>query len=280
MDPAFPPADLVDSLQLERRGAIALLKLDRAHKRNALDDATVLGLERVFTSLPRDVRVVVLHAAGEHFSAGLDLGELRETSTFDGILHSRRWHRAFECIERGAVPVIAVLKGAVVGGGLELAAATHLRVAEPSAFYAMPEATRGLYVGGGASVRVPRLIGVHRMMDLMLTGRVLSADEGHELGLSQYLTGNGEGLDKALALAARIAENSPISNYAVVNALPRIAQSGPDEGYMMESLMAAISQGSDEAKARMRAFLDGEGPRVRGGGDATTGSTDDDRDPQ
>ena len=92
------------------------------------------------------------------------------------------WHRAFERIERGRVPVVAVLKGAVVGGGLELAAAAHIRVAEPSAFYALPEGQRGLFVGGGASVRVPRLIGAHRMADMMLTGRVLDADEGHAAG--------------------------------------------------------------------------------------------------
>ena len=89
------------------------------------------------------------------------------------------WHRAFERIERGRLPVVAVLKGAVIGGGLELASATHLRVAEPSAFYALPEGQHGLFVGGGGSVRVPRLIGAHRMADMMLTGRVLDAEEGH-----------------------------------------------------------------------------------------------------
>ena len=85
------------------------------------------------------------------------------------------WHRAFERMERGRLPVVAVLKGAVIGGGLELASATHIRVAEPSAFYALPEGQHGLFVGGGGSVRVPRLIGAHRMADMMLTGRVLDA---------------------------------------------------------------------------------------------------------
>ena len=142
-------------------------------------------------------------------------------------------------MERGRLPVVAVLKGAVVGGGLELASATHLRVAEPSAFYALPEGQHGLFVGGGGSVRVPRLIGAHRMADMMLTGRVLDAEEGHALGLSHYLTGPGEGLARALELAQKIAANSPVTNFAVLQALPRIAEANPTEGYLLESLMAA-----------------------------------------
>ena len=166
---------LPPSLQVERHGAdgeVAVLRLARAAKRNALDDPTVLGIEAFFTAPPAGVRAVVLDAEGEHFCAGLDLSELTERDAFEGLQHSRMWHRAFERIESGRLPVVAVLKGAVIGGGLELASATHLRVAEPSTFYALPEGQHGLFVGGGGSVRVPRLIGAHRMADMMLTGRV------------------------------------------------------------------------------------------------------------
>ena len=97
--------------------------------------------------------------------------------------------------------MVAVLHGAVVGGGLELAAAAHVRVAERSAFYALPEGSRGIYVGGGGSVRLPRLIGVARMMDMMLTGRTYSAEEGQAMGLSHYLVEPGEGFAKGLELA-------------------------------------------------------------------------------
>ena len=88
---------------------------------------------------------MVVHGEGEHFSAGLDLGELTERDIAEGVMHSRMWHRAFEQIEFGKVPVVAVLHGAVVGGGLELAAACHVRVAERSAYYALPEGSRGIY---------------------------------------------------------------------------------------------------------------------------------------
>ncbi len=254
---------LPSSLQFERHDDVAVLRISRAEKRNALNNATILGLEAFFTAPPEGVRAVVLDADGDHFSAGLDLSELTERDAFAALGHSRMWHRVFDRIEHGTLPVISVLKGAVVGGGLELASTTHIRVAEASTFYALPEGQHGLFVGGGGSVRIPRLIGAHRMTDMMLTGRVLSAEEGHTLGLSHYLTGPGEGLAKALELAGKVAGNSPVTNFAVLQALPRITQASPEEGYLLESLMAAVAGSSTEAQTRMRAFLDGRAGKVQ-----------------
>ena len=250
------------SLAAEMHGQVAVLTLCRPEKRNALNDETVLGLEAFFAALPAAARAVVIAAEGENFSAGLDLSEITERNTVDGIAHSMMWHRAFERLEFGRVPVIAVLKGAVVGGGLELAAATHVRVAEPSAYSALPEGQRGIFVGGGASVRVPRLIGAARMADMMLTGRVHDAEAGQAMGLSHYLVGPGEGLAKAMELAGRVASNAPLTNFAVIHVLPRIAEANPREGFVMESMMAAIAQGSDDAKDRLRAFLEKRAKKV------------------
>jgi enoyl-CoA hydratase/carnithine racemase len=262
-EPPLPPAiDLPASLLARRHGAVAVLSLNRPAKRNALNDETVLGIERFFTHLPADVRSVVLAAEGDHFSAGLDLSEMGEHDTLSGVQHSRMWHRALDLVEFGPVPVICALRGAVVGGGLELAAAAHLRVAERSTFYALPEGMRGIFVGGGAAVRVPRLIGVARMADLMLTGRRYDALEGQAIGLSQYVVDDGAGLERALELAQRIAQNAAQTNYAIIQALPRIAEANPREGYFMEAMMAAIAQGTDDAKERMRAFLDGRAEKV------------------
>jgi enoyl-CoA hydratase/carnithine racemase len=251
------------TLHVERHDAVAVLRLCRAAKRNALDDATVLGIEEFFAAPPAGVRAVVLDADGDHFSAGLDMGELDGRDAVAGMEHSRMWHRAFERVARGTLPVVAVLKGAVVGGGLELASAAHVRVAERSAFYALPEGQRGLFVGGGASVRVQRLIGTARMADMMLTGRVLDAEEGQAVGLSTYLVDPGAGLATAVELAERIAANSPVTNFAVLQALPRIAETGPDEGLFMEALMAAVASSSADAQERMQAFLAGRGAKVR-----------------
>ena len=253
---------LPSSLKADWQDDIAILKLSRPEKRNAIDDGMVLGIEAFFHRLPADVKAVILDAEGENFSAGLDLSELSERDTLEGMHHSLMWHRAFQAIESGRVPAVCVLRGAVIGGGLELACAAHIRVAEPSAYYALPEGQRGIFVGGGASVRLPRLIGAVRMADMMLTGRVHDAQAGQAMGLTQYLAGPGEGFAKAMELARRIAANSPVTNFAVLHALPRIAEANPREGFLLEALMAAVSQGSDEAKERLRAFLEKRARKV------------------
>jgi len=261
--PGDVEVSLPSSLTVEIDGPIAIIRISRAAKRNALDNATILGLEAFFATPPAEIKAVVLAADGDHFSAGLDLSELGEQDTFQSLEHSRMWHRVFDRIEYGRLPVISVLKGAVVGGGLELASTTHIRVAEASTFYALPEGQHGLFLGGGGSVRIPRLIGAHRMTDMMLTGRVLSAEEGQALGLSHYFTDPGEGLHKALEIAQKVANNSPVTNFAVLQALPRIAQAGPEEAYLLESLMAAVASSSEQAQTRMRAFLDGRAAKVQ-----------------
>ena len=252
-------------LEVELLADVARICLTRPEKRNALSDDLVLALREAFESLPDSVRAVVLQGRGDHFSAGLDLSELAERNAAEGMMHSRGWHAVFERIQFGKVPVIAVLHGAVVGGGLELACAAHIRVAEESAFFALPEGTRGLFVGGGGSVRIPRLIGVARMSDMMLTGRVYRAEEGERVGFAQYLVGAGESLTKAVELAHKIAGNAAMTNFAVMHALPRIADQPMQEGFLLESMMAAIAQSDEQAKLRMRDFLENKAGRVRKG---------------
>ena len=254
--------DVPASLKAERHDNVAILRLNRPHKRNALDDKMIIGIEQFFTSLPDGIGAVLLAGNGENFSAGLDLSELGERDVTQGIAHSDQWHKAFEKIQFGKVPVVAVLHGAVVGGGLELAAATHVRVAERSAYYALPEGSRGIYVGGGGSVRLPPLIGVARMMDMILTGRTYSAEEGQAIGLTTYLVETGEGFAKGLELAQRIAGNVPLTNYAVTHALPRITEMDPASGYAVEALMSAVAQADPDAKARLKDFLEKRAPKV------------------
>ena len=266
-DPSGTPLagvlESLDLLRIEVNRAVLHVRLNRPAKRNAVSDALVAQLHTCFVNLPEATRAVVLSGEGDHFCAGLDLAEVSERSVAEGIVHSRSWHAAFEQIQFGRVPVVAVLHGAVVGGGLELAAACHVRVAETSAFFGLPEGQRGLFVGGGGSARVPRLIGVARMTDMMLTGRVYDAREGLAIGISQYVVEAGEGLAKAFELAERIAANAPLSNFAVMHALTRIADMAQDQGLFVESLMAAIASGDEAAKTRVRAFLEGRAAKVQ-----------------
>src|SRR5271165_6979046 len=255
--------DLPKSLKATQRGAVAHLRLARSEKRNALDDATVLGLESFFTRLPEDVRAVVLTGEGAHFSAGLDLSEVAaDLSPLERVMHSRMWHRAFEAIQFGRAPVVTAMHGAVVGGGLELAAATHIRVAERSTYYGLPEGQRGIFLGGGGSVRIARLVGVARVQDMMLTGRTLNAQEGHAAGITQYLVEDGKGFEKAMEIAAKAASNTPTTNFAVLHALPRIFESDPASGLLTESLMASIAETSPEAKQRLKDFLEKRAAKV------------------
>lgn len=250
-------------LHIELRDAVALVRLTRPLKRNALNDGLIADLQQAFDHMPSTIRAAVLHGEGDHFCAGLDLSELQERDAGQGMMHSRTWHRALDGMQFGPVPVIAALHGAVVGGGLELASACHIRVADESAFYALPEGTRGIFVGGSGAVRIPKLIGVARMTDMMMTGRVYNATDGERLGFAQYLVSTGTALDKALELAQRVATNAPLTNYALMHALPRIAEQSADHGLFTESMISAITQAAPEAKQRVRDFLEGRAAKVQ-----------------
>jgi enoyl-CoA hydratase/carnithine racemase len=252
-------------IHFERRGEqqeIAVIRLTRPAKRNALNDGLILALRNIFENMPEGVRAAVIDGDGEHFCAGLDLSELKERDAGQGLHHSRMWHAALECVQYGPVPVIAALHGAVVGGGLELASACHIRVADETTFYALPEGSRGIFVGGGGAVRIPRRSGAARMTDMMLTGRVYNAADGEKVGFAQYLVPQGTAFDKAFELATRVAQNAPLTNYALIHALPRIAEQPADQGFLTEAMMAAIAQSAPEAKERVRAFLEGKAAKV------------------
>ena len=249
-------------IRFEMRHDIAVVTLTRAKKRNALNDALIASLRHLFENLPPETRAAVISGEGDHFCAGLDLSDLKERDAGEGMHHSRSWHIALERIQYGPVPVVAALHGAVVGGGLELASACHIRVADESAFYALPEGTRGIFVGGGGSVRIPRLIGVPRMTDMMLTGRVYNAVDGERAGFAQYLVPTGTAFEQAMQLAQRVANNAPLTNYALTHVLPRIADQPADQGFITESMMSAIAQAAPEAKQRVRDFLEGRAAKV------------------
>lgn len=240
----------------ERRGDVAVIGLNRPDKRNAVSDRVVEALAEAVIRASDEAKAAVIHGHGPHFCAGLDLAEHVEKPVLGAVKGSRRWHRVFDLIERGTIPVVSALNGAVVGGGFELAAATHIRVAEETAFFALPEGSRGIFVGGGGSVRIARLIGAARMGDMMLTGRVLKAADMERWGGVSYVVPEGEALAKAVELAAATAKNAEMSNYAILNALPRIQDMSSEDGLFLESIMSALTSATPEAGERLRAFLD------------------------
>lgn len=242
-------------LTIEYRGDVGLVGLNRVAKRNAISDAFIEELDAAITGVEARAKAAVIHGHGPHFCAGLDLAEHVKKTPFEGVQGSRRWHEVFGRIHRGKLPWVAALHGAVVGGGLELASSVQVRVADKTAFFALPEGQRGIFVGGGGSVRTARLMGVARMTDLMLTGRSIDADTAERWNVVNYVVAEGAALDHALKLATRAATNAPISNHAIIHALPRINDMATDDGLFVESFIASFTATSPEAEERLNAFL-------------------------
>lgn len=242
-----------------------VVTLNRPTKRNALDIATIEELVDFFSTAPRaGVKAVVLAGSGDHFCAGLDLIEHHDEdrSPADFMHVCLRWHEAFNKMEYGGVPVIAALQGAVVGGGLELASAAHIRVMDQTTYFALPEGQRGLFTGGGATIRVTDLVGKSRMIDMMLTGRVYQGQEACDLGLAQYIV-EGSSFEKALELAHRTAENLPLSNFAICSAVSHMQNMSAMDAAYAEAVVAGVVNTQPDARARLAAFADKSAARVR-----------------
>lgn len=246
----------------ELDGDVAIITLNRPEKRNAVSDRLINALAGVIARAQAEAKAAVICGNGKHFCAGLDLAEHVKRSPIEGVHHSRTWHAVFEQMEAGKIPFFSALHGAVVGGGLELAAATHVRVADASTFFALPEGTRGIFVGGGASVRVGRLCGVARMTDMMLTGRTVSAEQGEHWNLCQYVVPEGEARQFAIDLARKAAQNAEMSNYAIIHALPRVGDMSRSDGLFLESFVASMAASSPEAEERLNAFLNKKAARL------------------
>lgn len=261
--PETPPP--LSFMRAENQGEVLLVTLDRADKRNALSAAFIEEIVTLFEWVRRSdaVRAVVVCAEGSVFCAGLDLIEhhLEERSASDFMYICRRWHAAFDAIQHCGKPVIGALNGAVVGGGLELASAFHIRVADPTTYFALPEGQRGIFTGGGATVRVARLVGEARMIDMMLTGRVYAGEEAVAVGLCQYLV-DGPSIDKAMEIARKAAQNPPLSNFAITSGIGHIGNMPASDAFYAEAFIAGITNTQPASKERLAAFMNKTAAKV------------------
>jgi (methylthio)acryloyl-CoA hydratase len=256
-----------DFITVSQEDDITVVTLAREDRRNAIGDAMLAEIEAVFRTPPAGTRCFVLAALGAHFCAGLDLREHHDKARtpIAFMQMCQNWHRTFDLIQFGGIPVVAALQGAVVGGGLELAAATHVRIAEPSTFFALPEGQRGIFTGGGATVRVARIITPARMVDLMLSARTYDAQRGFDLGLAHELVPDGAALPRAKALARQIATHPPMTNYAIVTGIARINDMSSTDGMFTESLLAAAVQTNSDIQHRLGEFLNKKTKRLEPG---------------
>lgn len=247
----------------ELSGEIALVGINRPAKRNAISRATMQQMHAAFLRAGEEARCGILFGHGDHFSGGLDLAEAM-AMVAEGRRPSRtdRWHVPLDVVARGAIPWIVAISGACVGGGLEIASAAQIRVADESAFFALPEARRGIFVGGGGTVRIQRLCGYARMADMMLTGRVLTAADAERANLCQYVVPKGTALEKAKELAAVVVTNPANTNWAICAGLPRINEMSHDDGLFFEAMVGGGAGGS-ETLDRLRAFVERGEAKVR-----------------
>ena len=260
------PSQFVHLRVEHRDDGVSVVMVNRPEKRNALNLATIDELVTFFTLAPRaGVRAVLLAGAGDHFCAGLDLVEHhqadRSPSEFWQVC--LRWHEAFNKMEYGGVPIIAALQGAVVGGGLELASAAHIRVMDDTTYFALPEGQRGLFTGGGATIRVAQLVGKARMIDMMLTGRVYQGQEAVDVGLAQYLQPAGSSFEYAMEIARRAAANLPLTNFAICSAISHMQNMSSFDAAYAEAVVAGVVNTQPAARERLAAFADKSAPRTR-----------------
>lgn len=251
------------ALKIDVDSAIAVLTLNRPDKRNAMSDGLLAEIDDFFCAPPKGVRVAVITGAGGHYCAGLDLSEHVSRDAEGTLHHSRSWHAVMDRVQGSGLPVVSAMTGAVIGGGLELATSTHVRIAEPDCIFQLPEGRRGIFVGGGATVRVGRILGADRMTEMMLTGRKYSTKEAVGLGLAHYAVGAGEALPRAMEIARQIAKNAPLSNYMMIQGIARIHDMGRSDGLFVESLCAALAQTSPDAVEGLAAFLEKRAPEFR-----------------
>jgi enoyl-CoA hydratase/carnithine racemase len=253
------------NLIVEMHGPVAVVTVNRPERRNSIDEDTVVGIGRLFETPPKGTKVFVLTGSGSHFCAGLDLEEharLKRTPA-EFMRMCQKWHWAFDQMQFGGTPVIGALHGAVVGGGMELAAACHTRIADKTTFFALPEGQRAIFTGGGATVRVGRIIGASRMVDMMLAARTFDVERGYELGLCHEIVDEGKALERAIALGHQVADHAPLSNYAIVTSISRINDMSTTDGLFAESLMAAVVQSGPEVAAGLDHFLSKRAKRLK-----------------
>jgi len=249
----------------ELEDEIALVGFNRPDKRNCFNPMVSAQLRDAILRAGEEAKCGVIFGHGDNFCAGLDLrwaAENWKEGRAQRLPFQFNRNTFQEVLARGNIPFVAALHGATLGGGLETAACAHIRVADETTFFGLPEGTRGIYIGGGGSVRVARLLGFARMQDMMLTGRTLNPVEAERYGIVQYVVPKGQALAKAKELATKIVKNAPLSNFAIVNSLPRLQDMSYDDGLYFERMVAEYTR-TPESITRLNRFLDKTDPRLR-----------------
>ena len=244
---------------IETTDGVAIVRVDRPEKLNALNSALIAQLDRVFHALAEDdaVQAIVLTGAGEKaFVAGADIGELAQMDPIGGVRTSRQGQDAFRFLERMRKPVIAAVNGFALGGGLELALACHLRMASENAKFGLPEVTLGIIPGYGGTVRLPRLVGKGRALELILSGEMIDAEEAYRIGLVNRVFPQDELLEAARSLASKITANGPVALALALEAVDHGMVATTEDAQLFESNLFGLLASTADMREGMSAFLE------------------------
>jgi len=248
-----------ESIQYDTSGAIARITVNRPDKLNALNAATINELHAAFREAAADDGIralIVTGAGGKAFVAGADIGELATMGPLNGVRISRQGQDAFRFLETMGKPVIAAVNGFALGGGLELALACHLRVASAKARFGLPEVKLGIIPGYGGTVRLPRLVGRGRALELILTGEMIDAAEAHRIGLVNRVAEPEALMDETRALAEKITANGPVALAMALESVDNAATVSTENGLRFESDLFGLLASTDDMREGMNAFLE------------------------
>jgi enoyl-CoA hydratase/carnithine racemase len=245
-------------------GNVALCRLDRPETRNALSPELMEELAGAVEGFDADpeIRCIVIAGSDEAFAAGADIGALRERTFQDSLVHPTAafWKRLAAC----RTPLLAAVSGWALGGGCELALLCDVIVASETAELGQPEITLGIIPGGGGTQRLARVIGKQRAMELVLTGRRISAAEAERMGIVNAVVGKREWLERALELAERIARRPPIAARLAKQAVLAAEETPMSAGLETERRLYELSMATDDRIEGMDAFLEKRRPDFKG----------------
>ena len=247
------------SLLVEVQDRIAVISVNRPDKLNALNEGIIreLGLAVEEVTGRDDVGGIILTGSGEKaFVAGADIAELAKMGPVDGIDVSRLGQRVFRAIELSRKPVIAAVNGFALGGGCELALACHLRIASENAKFGLPEVKLGIIPGYGGTLRLPRIVGKGRALELMLTAEMIDAQEAYRIGLANKVVPLAELMDTARAMMKGILKNGPVALGLAIECTTRGMEMSVDDGLALESNLFGLLASTSDMREGMTAFLE------------------------
>jgi len=256
-----------ENLTVEIRDRIAHVVVNRPKVLNALNEKTIREIHAAFSSLcdDREVGVVILTGSGEKaFVAGADINELAQVTPLGGEASSRLGQEAFEEIEALGKPVIAAINGFALGGGLELALACHIRFASENAKLGLPEVGLGIIPGYGGTVRLPRIVGLGRALELITTGRTIDAAEAFRIGLVNAVLPPLELMPHCERVAGEILSKGPLAVRCALESAMGSLDSTQEQALAQEATYFGLLSATTDMREGLKAFLEKRKPAFGG----------------